>query len=88
MASLKKENETNVSPVTQLPTDKDDSETKNDGFSKRNVIEAIIIAAVLIVILLFIGTFFGKFFSEGFQLAKEIAFGNDNNCVIGDTISK
>lgn len=72
-----------VSPMTQTQIDdtqltgvKDDSENKIDRFDKRDLIEAIIIAVVLTAFLLFIGLFFGKFLSEGFQLAKEIAFGN------------
>ncbi len=55
--------------------DVDDCKNKANGLDKWDIIEAIIIAVALTAFLLFIGLFGGKFLSEGFQLAKDIAFG-------------
>lgn len=77
---LKDEEETvrtNCPPKAETTStvDKEDCKNKTNGLDKWDLIEAVIIAVALIAFLLFIGLFGGKFLSEGFQLAKDIAFG-------------
>lgn len=87
MVSLKKETKETKVQVTQtgvtndtLSTSvKDDGENKTQRFDKWDVIEAIITIIIVVLLTAFLlgfVLFCGKFLSEGFQLAKDIAYGN------------